>query len=141
MAWTLDPRRHPLVERDVASLEHEAELLAVHPAGLVEAVIEVDEDALAVSHDALDVLLDRRRGPGPEPALGRLDLARAEPAGEEVEEMHAVLDEDAAALRPVPEPVFRPEVLVGGIILEGPVDQLAQHLGFDQAADRVATGL
>ena len=45
--------------------------------------------------------------PGRTPALGRHDPPGAEPAREEVEEVDAVLDEDAAAFRPVPEPVVR----------------------------------
>ena len=83
----------------------------------------------------MDVLLDR--GPRPDPDLGRLDPARPEPPGEQVEEVDPVLDEDAAALAAVPEPVLGRQVLVRGVVLEGPVQHLAQHPGLDQPAHGV----
>ena len=52
------------------------------------------------------------------PTLRGRDGARAQPAGEQVEEVHAVLDEDPAALGPVPEPVLGRQVLVRGVVLE-----------------------
>ena len=84
----------------------------------------------------MNVLLDRRRGTRPQAQLGRDDPAGPQPAGEEIEEMHAMLDEDPSALGPVPEPVAGPQVLVGGIILKGAVQELAQHSGLHQAPDR-----
>ena len=51
--------------------------------------------------------------------------------------MDAVLDEDAAALGPVPEPVLGRQVLVGRVVLERRVQQLAKRLGLDQAAHGV----
>ena len=47
-------------KRHIAPFEDQPQLLPVHPAGLVEAVIEVDEDRRAVAHGAMDVLLDGR---------------------------------------------------------------------------------
>ena len=55
-----DPGRHPVVKRDIAPLEDQPQLLPVHPAGLVKAVIEVDQDRRTVAHRALDVLFDGR---------------------------------------------------------------------------------
>ena len=43
----------------------------------------------------MDVLLDR--GPRPDTDLGRLDPPSPEPAGEQVEEVDPMLDEDSAA--------------------------------------------
>ena len=42
----------------------------------------------------------------------------AEPAAEQVEEVYAVLDEQPAALAAVPEPVFRGQAFVGGVVLK-----------------------
>ena len=62
-------------------------------------MIEVDQDGRTVAYRALDVLLDRRRRAGANAPLGGHDRAGPQPAGEEVEEVHAVLDEDSPALR------------------------------------------
>ena len=50
--------------------------------------------------------------------------------------MDAVLDKDAAAFRAVPEPVLRPEPLVGRVVLEIAVQEGAQRCG-RPAPDRV----
>ena len=50
---------HPVVKRHIAPFEDQAQLLPVHPAGLVEAMIEVDQDRRAVAHGAMDVLFER----------------------------------------------------------------------------------
>src|SRR5207244_3444070 len=57
------PRRDPLEERRVAPLADQAQHLAVQAAGLVEAVVEVQQRRRAVADGALDMLLDRRAGP------------------------------------------------------------------------------
>jgi hypothetical protein len=49
--------------------------------------------------------------------------------------MHAVLDEDPAALDRVPEPVVRPKPLVGRIVLEGPVQHVAENLRVHELLD------
>ena len=55
--------------------------------------------------------------------------------------MHAVLDEDPAALGPVPEPVVRPEPFVAGIVLERSAQHVAEklrvHERFDLPEERV----
>lgn len=53
-------------------------------------------------------------------------LAAHEGAGG-VEEVHAVLDVDAAAAGGVPEPVAGAQVLVGGVVLEGEAHQRVQQ--------------
>ena len=129
------PAGNPLFEEDIASLEDEPQLLAVHAARLGEAVVEIDQGPVGVADRTLDLVLEAAAGPGRR--LGRDDLARPEPAGEEVEEMDAVLDKDAAAFRAVPEPVLRAEPLVGGVVLEVAVQEAAQRLPVDQRFDRV----
>ena len=57
--------------------------------------------------------------------------------GEQVEEVHAVLDEDAAALVAIPEPVLGRQALVGGVVLEVAVQHLARAPGTRSAGDRV----
>jgi hypothetical protein len=83
----------------------------------------------------LDLLLDH--GIAANPNLGRLDAPRAEPPGEQVEEVDPVLDENATALAAIPEPVLRREVLVRGVVREGAVEHIAQHPAFHQPADGV----
>ena len=95
-----EPGGNPFFQQHIAPLEDQPQLLAVHAAGLGEAVIEVDQDAVAVADRTLDLVLEAGAGPGGR--LGGDDLSRSEPAGEQVEEMDAVLDEDAAALRAGP---------------------------------------
>ena len=126
--------RHPVEERHIAPLEDQPQLLPVHPAGLVEAVIEVHQDRRAVAHGAMDVLFDGRRRAGSNAALGRHHASGAQPAGEEVEEVHAVLDEDPAALGSVPEPVFARQVFIRCVVFKVSVQQIAQRLGLDQGA-------
>lgn len=87
-------------------------------------MVEVGEGRLAVTDGGMDVPLDRR--PRPHPDLGRLDPARAGPSGEEVEEVDPGLDEGAPAPGAVPEPVLGRQVLVGGVVLEGPVQDFTQ---------------
>ena len=89
-------RRHPVEEHHVTPLEHQPQLLSVHPTALVKAVVEVDEGNSPIAESGLDVLFDH--GPGPDPDLGRLNSPRSKPAGEQVEEVDPVLDENAAAV-------------------------------------------
>ena len=63
--------RHPVEERDVAALEHQPQLLAIHPPGLMEAVIKVDQDRPVVTSRRLHVLLDRCPRPDCRPAPTR----------------------------------------------------------------------
>ena len=53
-----------------------------------------------------------------------------------IEKVDAVLDEDSAALGPVPEPMRGRQVLVRGIVLKVTVQRLAQDFRLDQAAHR-----
>jgi hypothetical protein len=64
---------------------------------------------------------------GPDAAGRRDDGSPAEPERYEVEEMHPVLDKDATADGPVPEPVAPAEPLVGRLVHEQPVDQVAEQ--------------
>src|SRR5262249_57206421 len=105
--------------------KHGRELLRVHPPRLVEAVVEVGHGLAAVADRGVGVLFDRSPRPGPD--LGRLDSPGPEPAGEQVEEVDPVLDEDTTALTAVPEPVPGRQVLVRRVVLEGPVEHLTQH--------------
>src|SRR5207244_648453 len=75
--------------------------------------------------------------PRPDAHLSRLDSSWPEPAGEQVEEVDPVFDEDTAALAALPEPVSRRQVLVRGPVLEGPVEDIAQHPSLDKPADGV----
>ena len=127
--------RHPLGEGHVAALEQQPHLLPIHAPGLVEAVVEVDQAGVAVADRTLDLLLDG--GTRADATLGGLHPAGAQPAGEQVEEVDAVLDEDAAASGAVPEPVFGRQVLVGGVVLEGAVQEVAQDPAADQLPDGV----
>src|SRR5262245_12272001 len=106
----MEPRWYPVVKGHIAPLEDEAQLLAVDPPGRVKAVVEVHQHRCAVAHRALDLLLDRRRGAGPNTALRRGHGSGAKPAGEHVEEMNAVFHEDPTAVRAVPEPMSRRKV-------------------------------
>jgi hypothetical protein len=75
---------------------------------------------------------------------------RAEQPGAGVEDVDAVLDQDAAAHLPVPEPVVGAEVLVAGQVLEGeaagraeqltpqPVQQRVQGVAAQHVVDREA---
>ena len=129
-----DARRHPTLQQHVAALEDEPQLLAVHPARLMKAVIEVEMHAAWVAHGALHLVL---AAVGPATGLRGDDFAGAQPTGQHVEEVHAVLDEDSAALFAVPEPVLRRQILVGRVVLEVTVQQFAERSAFDDLADDV----
>src|SRR5882757_10040740 len=115
----------PLGQGHLAPLEQQVQPLAIHPAGLVEAVVEVDQGGFAVAQCATDVFF--HRGAGPNPYLGCLDSTLTQPPGEHVEEVHAVLDENAAAFGPVPEPMVDRQVLVRSVVLERTVQYLAKY--------------
>ena len=70
-------------------------------------------------------------------------FTRAEPAFEEIEKMHGVLDKDAAAFRAIPEPMIRPEPFVARVVFKPAVEAFAEHLGVDEpphaVEDRVVT--
>ena len=67
--------------------------------------------------------------PGRMPRCAATTRSGPEPAGEQVEEVHAVLDEDSAALGSVPEPVFGRQVFVRGVVLKVSVQEIAQESG------------
>jgi hypothetical protein len=46
--------------------------------------------------------------------------------------VNTVLDENPSAFAAIPEPMFRTEALVTGVVLEVTVKKFAQHLGLDQ---------
>lgn len=126
---------NPFLERDIAAFEEEPEFLAVHPARLCKAVIEVYQPTARVTHGAIDLFLEVSAGT--QGALGGDNLATAKPCGEEIKKMDAVLDEDAAALLAIPKPMIGPEPLVRGVILEIAVQELAEDPAFDHPPDNV----
>ena len=65
------------------------------------------------------------------------NFAGAQPTRQHVEEMHAMLDEDSAALLAIPEPMLRRKILVGGVVLEVAVQEFAKRLAIDDLADDV----
>lgn len=121
----------PLVQAKFAPLEDDSEFLAVESRGLVEAVVEVDEDAVGVSGSAGDLFDEVGAWAGG--LLGGEDASGAEPVSEEVEEVNAVLDEDAAAFGGIPEPVVRKEGFVFGFVDEEGVEGLAEETAVDDA--------
>ena len=70
--------------------------------------------------------VDPAVGPGRLQGLHPLGLGAEQPGGD-VEEVHAVLDRDAPAHLPVPEPVAGVEALVAGQVLQGELPGRAQH--------------
>ena len=86
-------------------------------------------------HHAVDLLLDL--GSRAQCALGGDDLPTSKPAGEHIKEVHTVLDENAAALLLIPEPMVCAETLVGGVIFEKAVKKLAQDFRFNQPPDEI----
>ena len=127
--------RHPFLEGEVAVFEEEAEFLAIEAPGLGEAVVKINERTAGVAGGALHLFL--QAGAGPQGALRGDDLSRAEPTFEEVEEVDAVLDENAAAFRRVPKPMIGPEAFVARGIVEGTAQAGAERAGFDEPADGV----
>ena len=121
------------MEHQVAALEDQPQLLAVEAARLVEAVIEVEMHAVVVADRALDLVFAAVGFAAA--GLGGGDLAGAEPAGHQVEEVDAVLDEDAAALFAVPEPMLGGQVFVGGVVFKVAVQHGPERLSVDEAAD------
>src|SRR5205823_30641 len=115
--------RHPFLEPDITALEEQSELLPIQALGLGEAVIHVHQNAVPIAHRAIDLLL--QSGAGAEGALGGGDLARSKPAIEQIKKMHSMLDEDAAALFAVPEPMFGRQPLVAGVVLKIAVEKFA----------------
>ena len=75
--------------------------------------------------------------PGRTPRCAATTVPGPSQPGEQVEEVHAVLDEDAAALGSVPEPVFARQVFIRGVVLKVSVQEIAQDLGLDQVFDCV----
>ena len=55
--------------------------------------------------------------------------------------MNTMLDEDAAALGFVPEPVFVRQVFIRGVVLEISMQEIAQQSGLDQVFDRIKNGV
>ncbi len=74
-----DPGRHPVVQGQVAALEHEAKLLTVHPAGLVEAVVEIDQRRVAVRGPCIELAPRSTSPAGRRPAPPRAGRRRATP--------------------------------------------------------------
>ncbi len=79
---------------------------------------------------ALHLLLNARAGP--QDALCRHHGACAQPAFEEVEEVHPMLDEDAAAFLAIPEPVVRAQPFVTGVVFEPTMQAGPEHTGGHQ---------
>ena len=73
--------------------------------------------------------------PGRTQTLRGLDLPRTEPAGKKIEEVHAVLDEDAAAFAAIPEPVFGRQPLVARVVFEVGVEQISERFAFQELPD------
>ena len=93
---------------------------------LVEPVILAREHPVFVASLASHPI--HLRGPRASGLLRREHLSPPEPPVMQIEEMHRVLDEDASALRRVPEPVPGRQLLVSGVVLEEGVARLAQQL-------------
>src|SRR5882672_6080749 len=126
--------RHPLLQPHISTLEQEPELLSVHAARLRKPMIKVHDCAIAITHAAVDLLLDVRAGP--QCPLRRHNFARPEPARKHVEEMHPMLDKNSAALPAVPKPVLGTEPFIAGVVLKVAMQELAERLRFDQLLDR-----
>jgi hypothetical protein len=129
----LDARRHPFEEPDRAALADDARLLRLHAAGLVEAVVKIREQHTAVTDGVMD-LVDEAAG-WPLRLLRRHDFARPKPHAEEIEEMDAVLDENAAADLRLPKPVPGVERGVAGVVFEERMQRRAEQAGFEDAGD------
>jgi hypothetical protein len=102
---------------------------------------EVDQSCRTVSNGALDLLLDRWRRARTNASLGGHDDTGSQPARKHVEKMDAVLHEDSAAFRAVPEPVLRRQIFVRRVVFKVSVKQLAQDLILDQVLDGVEQGV
>ena len=68
--------------------------------------------------------------------LGRHDFARPKPHVEEVEEMDAVLDEDASADLRLPKPVPGAERGVAGVVFKERMQRCAEQAGFEKCGRR-----
>ena len=84
-------------------------------------MIKIHQRAAAVTHSAINLFFEA--GFWSKRALGRHNLAWPEPAAEQVKEMHAMLDKNAAAFTAVPEPVLRGHALVAGVIFKIAVEE------------------
>ena len=67
--------------------------------------------------------------------LRRHDFARPKPHAEEIEEMDAVLDENAAADLRLPKPVPGAERSVAGVVFKERMQRRAEQAGFEDAGD------
>ncbi|MGB7791533.1 MAG: hypothetical protein WBL39_09990 [Terrimicrobiaceae bacterium] len=99
----------------------------------MEAVVKIREQRTAVADGAVD-LVDDAAG-GPLRLLCRHDFARSKPHAEEVEEMNAVLDENAAANLRLPKPVSGTERGVAGVVFKERMQRRAEQAGFENAGD------
>ena len=126
----LRAERDPPLDRDLGGAVVQPPVLTLAPVGVAEAVGVRGQDAAGV----------HRRGThevGRPVGAVRLDRGHDQRCGahEEVrgvEEVHAVLDEDATARLRVPEPVAGRKVLVAGVVLERepldrPEELVTQH--------------
>ena len=98
--------------------------------------VEGRQRRIAVFHRALDLVDDP--GAGAQQFLSGQYFATAEPPFEEVEEMDAVLDEDAAAFLSVPEPVVGAQGLVLGRIGQHGMQRVTQDAGLHQGLHGLA---
>src|SRR4029077_815051 len=100
-------------------------------ADVVEAEKKIRQQPPAVADGAMN-LVDDAAG-RPLRLLRSHDFARPKPHAEEIEEMDAVLDEDAAsALRP-PKPVPRSERSVAGVVFKERMQRRAEQAGFEDS--------
>src|ERR1051326_232980 len=117
--------RNPFFKGHIATFEQEPEFLPIHPARLGKAVIEIDRRVLAIPNGAIDLFLDFSAGS--QCALGSNNLTPPEPAGEHVKKMHAMLDENATALRGIPKPMLHSESFVRSVVFKEAMEKFTQH--------------
>src|SRR3954453_10505834 len=101
----------------------------------MKAVIEIHMRVVFVANRTLHLVFDGRSR-----ATARLRgnyFASAEPAGEQIEKVHTMLDENPTAFRAIPEPMLRWQILVRRVVFEIPVQKFTQQLLLNQPADHL----
>ena len=129
-----DARWHPALQQHVAAFEDEPKLLAIQTPRLMKAMVKIEMRAARITHRALHLVLATV---GPATGLRGNNFTGAQPTRQHVEEMHAMLDKDSAALLAIPEPMLRRKIFVGSVVLKVAVQEFAKRLAIDDPADDV----